>query len=1068
MTCHTNAAFALALLAAAGAAAAASLPVARITNDAFDLRGGGATFKRDPFTARGQILFADLDDNVYLFDGATLPPAALQAAPGGDDAVADQVFMLGSAATSGDVLAAWRRGNGFGVVTVPGGTPQNVTLNPEAVSVADGCIFMVLQMGDDGNHAFQIDPETGSRTQLSSGVLGANQGVFRIASSQCKAAWLLEGELQYWNGSSTSSLGPAVSEPRMDGGWIAFTKEVAGVAQVFAIDTADPLLTPVQVSAEDGVEMIDHVETDGRHVIWTRGTAGVDAELVLGGGLVFPTPPLGEFSNERGVQLDRGQLFWKAESGAYQYFDGIRTHAIDPAPATTVEVPWLVDGYIAFLGLHEDGGTDKEVFRITGTPPADAQQPAPPLYVKLTPGATSITAEWDRVLGADSYTLYVANEPGVTKDNYASLAGGMKISGVASPHVLSSLQTNQSYFVAISAVDGGTEGPSSRRPASTVLPGALAWTPVGPSATSFYSVAADPTDGSFAYAGSGGSIYRSANGGIDWTEEVAAATTGANRIAAIAADGARAFAVAMDEGDIWSSANDGADWTRILDATNPGELNGSIAIDPANGNTLYAGDFALPAKTTEQSYVIKSATAGASWAHTPEGPDIGDEIHAYALAVDPNDSSTLFAGGSGTPSLARSADGGGSWTSAGVPFYGGVYSVAVDPRNSDVVFATLQHGGVFKSDDGGVTWVAANGGLGGVVYDTFGGAGFHSILVDPQNSDYLHLGAGNGYWYSIDGGESWTAANIGFLGGPAWIYGLAITPDRRLVAATDSGLYLMSLAPAPVVDSVAPPTGDAGGGTAVTISGAGFQAGTTVTFDGAAATGIVVVSPTAITATTPAGTVGPADVVVTNFDGQSGTGAGAFTYTTSPPDAPASVVATAATATSVAVTWVAAPRATSYEVFRRGSNGIWASVGSTAGVSFTDSTAASGTAYFYRVQASNSAGTSPESAADLATTVIFANDPLVANATKVRAVHLTQCRTAIEAVRSLAGLGGAAFTPGVGAGTIIDDVHLTEMRVALDAARDLLGLSVGGYTDSSVAGIAVKAAHFQEIRERVK
>ncbi len=1073
MTHRWQTALSLSLALVAAGAVGATLPVTRVTDDALDLLGGGASLKRDPFTSRGQILFADQNKNVWLYTG-TLPPSIVQAAPGGDDSVADHVFMLGTAAAAGQVLAGWRRGNGYGLVSVNGGAPQTVTLNPEAVSVADGCIFMVLQTAAAGNHAFQIDPATGAMTQLSSGTLGANQGAFRIASSGCKAAWTFQPasgdpfQVQYWNGTTTTLLEPDASMPRMAGGWIAYTKDVAGVAQVFAVDASDPLLAPVQLSAEDGTKPISHVETDGRHVIWMRGTVGVDAELVLAGGLVFPTGALGVFSNERGVQLQRGQLLWKAQGGDLFYFDGIRTHAIDPAPATTVEVPWLADGYIAFLGLHEDGGTDKEVFRITGTDPADTAQPSPPLYVKLTPGAGSITVEWDRVLGADSYNLYLANEPGVTKDNYASLAGGVKISGVTSPHVLSSLPTNRSYFVAISAVDGGTEGLSSRRPASTVLPGTLAWTPVGPAATSFYSVAADPTDGSFVYAGSGGSIYRSANGGIEWSEEATAATTGANRIAAIAADGARVFAAAMDEGDVWSSVNDGADWTRTLDATNPGELNGSVAIDPSNGDKVYAGDFVLPSKVSGDSYVIRSITGGASWSHTPEGPDLGDEIHAYALAIDPNETSTLFAGGSGTPNLARSVDGGSSWAFAGVPGFGGVYSVAVDPRDSSVVYATVQHRGVFKSRDGGTTWTAANGGLTGVSPNNFGGAGFHSILVDPQNSDYLHLGAGNGYWYSIDGGVSWTAANVGFIGGPAWIYALALTPDRRLFAATDAGLYLLSLAPAPVVASVLPATGDAGGGTSVTISGSGFQEGAAVAFDGAAATSVVVVDSSTIAATTPAGEVGPADVVITNFDGQSGTGTAAFTYTTTPPPAPSGVVATAQSATSVAVSWNATPRATSYGLFRRGSTGVWESVGTTSTTSLTDGTAAATTSYFYRVQASNSAGTSPDSVADLATTVVFSDDPLIVNVTTVRAVHLAECRAAVNAVRQLASLGAASFTGAAAAGVLIDDAHVTEMRTALDAARDLLGLSIGGYTDGALAGIAVKAAHFQEIRERVK
>ena len=77
---------------------------------------------------------------------------------------------------------------------------------------------------------------------------------------------------------------------------------------------------------------------------------------------------------------------------------------------------------------------------------------------------------------------------------------------------------------------------------------------------------------------------------------------------------------------------------------------------------------------------------------------------------------------------------------------------------------------------------------------------------------------------------------------------------------------------------MSPNQGYSTGGTAITITGTGFVAGATVTVGGATATNVVVVSATSITATTPAGTVGAADVVVTNPDTTSATDAGAFTY----------------------------------------------------------------------------------------------------------------------------------------------------------------------------------------------
>ena len=77
--------------------------------------------------------------------------------------------------------------------------------------------------------------------------------------------------------------------------------------------------------------------------------------------------------------------------------------------------------------------------------------------------------------------------------------------------------------------------------------------------------------------------------------------------------------------------------------------------------------------------------------------------------------------------------------------------------------------------------------------------------------------------------------------------------------------------------SVSPATGSHLGGTAVTINGSGFTAGSTVTIGGTAATSIVVVSSTQITCVAPAGTIGAASVVVTAADGTA-TLASGFTY----------------------------------------------------------------------------------------------------------------------------------------------------------------------------------------------
>jgi hypothetical protein len=100
-------------------------------------------------------------------------------------------------------------------------------------------------------------------------------------------------------------------------------------------------------------------------------------------------------------------------------------------------------------------------------------------------------------------------------------------------------------------------------------------------------------------------------------------------------------------------------------------------------------------------------------------------------------------------------------------------------------------------------------------------------------------------------------------------------PDGQ--SATRTGGFTFN-ATAPVLIGVAPRTGLTTGGTSVTLTGQFFAPGATVTFGGAAATSVVVVSATLITAKTPPHKPGAVNIVVTNVGGELGTLSSGFTY----------------------------------------------------------------------------------------------------------------------------------------------------------------------------------------------
>lgn len=191
------------------------------------------------------------------------------------------------------------------------------------------------------------------------------------------------------------------------------------------------------------------------------------------------------------------------------------------------------------------------------------------------------------------------------------------------------------------------------------------------------------------------------------------------------------------------------------------------------------------------------------------------------------------------------------------------------------------------------------------------------------------------------------------------------------------------------------------------------------------------------------------------------------TTTTNPPAAPTGVNAHATSTTQVLITWNASANAASYDVYRKSAGGAYARIATVAATSYTDNTVTGGNSYLYFVRATNSGGASPDSNVDIATTVIFTDDPLTSGVV-IKAVHLAELRTAVNAVRVLAGLSANSWTDSATKGVIVKAIHITELRNALDAARSALGFSTGGYTDASLTHVVIKAIHFQEIRNRVK
>ncbi len=180
------------------------------------------------------------------------------------------------------------------------------------------------------------------------------------------------------------------------------------------------------------------------------------------------------------------------------------------------------------------------------------------------------------------------------------------------------------------------------------------------------------------------------------------------------------------------------------------------------------------------------------------------------------------------------------------------------------------------------------------------------------------------------------------------------------------------------------------------------------------------------------------------------------------------VTATASGTGQVNVTW-GAIYPSGYEVWRKSGAGDYTLIG--AGLPpFPDNNVVPNAVYAYKVRVLVDGVYSNYSNVDLATTYVFSNDPLVRNTTPIRAVHLTELRTVVNAVRALAGLSAFSFTDPTLTNQRIKAVHINEMRAALNEARQQLGIYQISFTDPTltVGQTHPVIEHVQELRTGVK
>ncbi len=225
-------------------------------------------------------------------------------------------------------------------------------------------------------------------------------------------------------------------------------------------------------------------------------------------------------------------------------------------------------------------------------------------------------------------------------------------------------------------------------------------------------------------------------------------------------------------GGVWKSTNGGADWTPLFD-DQPVAAIGALALDPANPDVVWAGT----GEANPRNDVIPgnglyvSRDGGKTWALS----GLQGTASIAKILVDPRNPRSIVVAALGDAfadstkrGIYRSTDGGLTWTRTLYlgPSSGGC-DLASSPRAPNVIFACMWQyrrtgwssnsggpdDGIFRSTDGGATWQKLQGH--GLPTDTVGRIGLAVAPSDPHRVYAVIESSQGRMWRSDDGGESW-------------------------------------------------------------------------------------------------------------------------------------------------------------------------------------------------------------------------------------------------------------------------------------------------------------------------
>ena len=302
-------------------------------------------------------------------------------------------------------------------------------------------------------------------------------------------------------------------------------------------------------------------------------------------------------------------------------------------------------------------------------------------------------------------------------------------------------------------------------------------TSTGFGGTSVTALAIHPTEPSTIYAGSGGGVFKSTNGGRTWTPMNNGLTN--RNVTALVINPSTpstlyvAVSTVSNGSGVYKSTDGGSNWNLRNNGIVHSELL-SLAIDPDTPNTLYLG---VGFCCVVGSHIYKTTDGADSWAPIAGAPP----LVPASIVLDPLNHSRIYVADSVNPgAVYKTPDAGATWEKFVLAANTTPRFVSVSPHTAGLVYASTDQG-LFKSIDGGTNWTPVPSMSGKIVFDPVSA----STLYLLTNAFAFNQ---QGLFKSTDSGQTWFPVNKGLNTPQAIVLAIDPTkPSTLYLASTPSG-----------------------------------------------------------------------------------------------------------------------------------------------------------------------------------------------------------------------------------------------------------------------------------------